>query len=48
MPYTEDQLDQIKEAYEHRDDVIGVIVTGLAFVTLVVIIAFGCYVLGDG
>lgn len=46
---TEDEKDQINEAYQHRDDVIGIIVGGLGFIVLVCIIAFSCYVVrGEG
>ena len=46
MKPTPDEINQINEAYEHRENVIGVILTLVAGIIIFGIIIFSCYVFG--
>ena len=43
---TEDEIEQINEAYEHRENVISIVLTIAAGLIIFGVIIFSCYVFG--
>lgn len=41
---TEDEIEQINEAYEHRENVISIVLTVVSGIVIFGIIIFSCYI----